>query len=175
VPDRYHVVQEFNKGVYDYIIATDETGGYDETQQAEVQQVEEIPETQPEDTNPEDVATIDGDEEDHLSDIAEGQSLSSRGDNYLISTQMILNSHRKNVNDHLMQQLVHQSHPKTRESQTKYERERKVVANMGCQEVLILSTCPAFSTSIFRQMSLRTLIELAALLGQGGVGCLSAL
>lgn len=24
---RYHVVQEFNKGVYDYIIATDESGG----------------------------------------------------------------------------------------------------------------------------------------------------
>jgi ATP-dependent RNA helicase DDX56/DBP9 len=23
---RYHVVQEFNKGVYDYIIATDESG-----------------------------------------------------------------------------------------------------------------------------------------------------
>lgn len=24
---RYHTVQEFNKGVYDYIIATDESGG----------------------------------------------------------------------------------------------------------------------------------------------------
>jgi len=24
--DRYHTVQEFNKGVYDYIIATDESG-----------------------------------------------------------------------------------------------------------------------------------------------------
>ena len=24
---RFHIVQEFNKGVYDYIIATDESGG----------------------------------------------------------------------------------------------------------------------------------------------------
>jgi ATP-dependent RNA helicase DDX56/DBP9 len=27
---RYHTVQEFNKGVYDYIIATDETGANDD-------------------------------------------------------------------------------------------------------------------------------------------------
>lgn len=27
---RYHVVQEFNKGVYDYIIATDESGAQTE-------------------------------------------------------------------------------------------------------------------------------------------------
>lgn len=26
-PCRYHIVQEFNKGVYDYIIATDESAG----------------------------------------------------------------------------------------------------------------------------------------------------
>lgn len=29
-PLRYHAVQEFNKGVYDYIIATDEAGAYNE-------------------------------------------------------------------------------------------------------------------------------------------------
>jgi len=29
-PNRYHTIQEFNKGVYDYIIATDESGGKDE-------------------------------------------------------------------------------------------------------------------------------------------------
>jgi ATP-dependent RNA helicase DDX56/DBP9 len=28
--DRYHTVQEFNKGVYDYIIATDESGAHGE-------------------------------------------------------------------------------------------------------------------------------------------------
>lgn len=27
---RYHTVQEFNKGVYDYIIATDESGAHEE-------------------------------------------------------------------------------------------------------------------------------------------------
>jgi hypothetical protein len=35
---RYHVVQEFNKGVYDYIIATDESGAraeYDTEEEAE--------------------------------------------------------------------------------------------------------------------------------------------
>jgi ATP-dependent RNA helicase DDX56/DBP9 len=35
---RYHVVQEFNKGVYDYIIATDESGahgGHDEEDEEE--------------------------------------------------------------------------------------------------------------------------------------------
>ena len=30
VADRYHTVQEFNKGVYDYIIATDESGAQGE-------------------------------------------------------------------------------------------------------------------------------------------------
>lgn len=37
---RYHVVQEFNKGVYDYIIATDESGAaeYD----AEEEEEEEV-------------------------------------------------------------------------------------------------------------------------------------
>jgi ATP-dependent RNA helicase DDX56/DBP9 len=30
--DRYHTVQEFNKGVYDYIIATDEGGASEEPQ-----------------------------------------------------------------------------------------------------------------------------------------------
>jgi ATP-dependent RNA helicase DDX56/DBP9 len=28
--NRYHTIQEFNKGVYDYIIATDEGGGANE-------------------------------------------------------------------------------------------------------------------------------------------------
>jgi hypothetical protein len=30
VANRYHTVQEFNKGVYDYIIATDESGAQGE-------------------------------------------------------------------------------------------------------------------------------------------------
>jgi ATP-dependent RNA helicase DDX56/DBP9 len=34
---RYHVVQEFNKGVYDYIIATDESGGKGEEDLAEAE------------------------------------------------------------------------------------------------------------------------------------------
>lgn len=40
---RYHVVQEFNKGVYDYIIATDEGGSEqdDEDSGAESLQLEE--------------------------------------------------------------------------------------------------------------------------------------
>jgi hypothetical protein len=32
---RYHTIQEFNKGVYDYIIATDETGGKNEEQDSD--------------------------------------------------------------------------------------------------------------------------------------------
>lgn len=34
---RYHIVQEFNKGVYDYIIATDESGveGHEEEEDEE--------------------------------------------------------------------------------------------------------------------------------------------
>jgi ATP-dependent RNA helicase DDX56/DBP9 len=35
VNSRYHVVQEFNKGVYDYIIATDESNGVDEQDSAD--------------------------------------------------------------------------------------------------------------------------------------------
>lgn len=44
---RYHTVQEFNKGVYDYIIASDESAGgraeqdSDEEEDEEEQQVEE--------------------------------------------------------------------------------------------------------------------------------------
>ena len=34
--DRYHTVQEFNKGVYDYIIATDESGARGDTDEVEV-------------------------------------------------------------------------------------------------------------------------------------------
>lgn len=34
-PYRYHVVQEFNKGVYDYIIATDESGTHGEHDEEE--------------------------------------------------------------------------------------------------------------------------------------------
>jgi ATP-dependent RNA helicase DDX56/DBP9 len=30
--DRYHTVQEFNKGVYDYIIATDESGASEDVE-----------------------------------------------------------------------------------------------------------------------------------------------
>ena len=41
--DRYHVVQEFNKGVYDYIIATDEGSGAveDEDEDEEDEEAEE--------------------------------------------------------------------------------------------------------------------------------------
>ncbi|KAK0430153.1 hypothetical protein EV421DRAFT_335651 [Armillaria borealis] len=40
---RYHTVQEFNKGVYDYIIATDESGthGADQDSEDEEEEVEE--------------------------------------------------------------------------------------------------------------------------------------
>lgn len=39
---RYHVVQEFNKGVYDYIIATDESGkGELDEDDREVEDVDE--------------------------------------------------------------------------------------------------------------------------------------
>ena len=41
---RYHVVQEFNKGVYDYIIATDESGAgqeYDNEDEEEEEEREE--------------------------------------------------------------------------------------------------------------------------------------
>ncbi|KAF8159583.1 P-loop containing nucleoside triphosphate hydrolase protein [Crassisporium funariophilum] len=45
---RYHVVQEFNKGVYDYIIATDESGAQEEVgtdgEEAEVEDQEEVEE-----------------------------------------------------------------------------------------------------------------------------------
>ena len=37
---RYHVVQEFNKGVYDYIIASDESVG--KTEQDEEEEEEEV-------------------------------------------------------------------------------------------------------------------------------------
>ena len=37
---RYHTVQEFNKGVYNYIIATDE-GGVEENDKEEEAEVEE--------------------------------------------------------------------------------------------------------------------------------------
>lgn len=32
---RYHTVQEFNKGVYDYIIATDESGSHEQDEEGE--------------------------------------------------------------------------------------------------------------------------------------------
>ena len=38
---RYHVVQEFNKGVYDYIIATDESGAHGEHDEDEDEEGEE--------------------------------------------------------------------------------------------------------------------------------------
>ena len=38
---RYHVVQEFNKGVYDYIIATDESGAHTEYDTDEEEEEEE--------------------------------------------------------------------------------------------------------------------------------------
>ncbi|KAF8603842.1 DEAD-domain-containing protein [Ceratobasidium sp. AG-I] len=38
---RFHIVQEFNKGVYDYIIATDETGGKHEDQDTDDEEEEE--------------------------------------------------------------------------------------------------------------------------------------
>lgn len=39
---RYHVVQEFNKGVYDYIIATDESGAHGEHDNEEEEVVEDV-------------------------------------------------------------------------------------------------------------------------------------
>jgi hypothetical protein len=30
IGDRYHTIEEFNKGIYEYIIATDESGGRNE-------------------------------------------------------------------------------------------------------------------------------------------------
>lgn len=38
---RYHVVQEFNKGVYDYIIATDESGAHGEPDEVDEDEDEE--------------------------------------------------------------------------------------------------------------------------------------
>ncbi|KAK0202904.1 P-loop containing nucleoside triphosphate hydrolase protein [Desarmillaria ectypa] len=40
---RYHTVQEFNKGVYDYIIATDESGTHGADQESEDEEEEEEP------------------------------------------------------------------------------------------------------------------------------------
>jgi ATP-dependent RNA helicase DDX56/DBP9 len=42
--DRYHTVQEFNKGVYDYIIATDESGARGEQDFDDEAEAEEPPE-----------------------------------------------------------------------------------------------------------------------------------
>lgn len=39
---RFHIVQEFNKGVYDYIIATDETGGKHDDQDTDDEEEEEV-------------------------------------------------------------------------------------------------------------------------------------
>lgn len=52
---RFHIVQEFNKGVYDYIIATDETGGKHEDQDTDDE--EEKEEEQPESDVEEEVDT----------------------------------------------------------------------------------------------------------------------
>lgn len=41
---RYHVVQEFNKGVYDYIIATDESGAQTEADTDDEVEATEDPE-----------------------------------------------------------------------------------------------------------------------------------
>lgn len=41
---RYHVVQEFNKGVYDYIIATDESGAQTEADTDDEVEANEDPE-----------------------------------------------------------------------------------------------------------------------------------
>ncbi|KAF9266094.1 DEAD-domain-containing protein [Marasmius fiardii PR-910] len=65
---RYHTVQEFNKGVYDYIIATDESGGAgvgggderdEEDEVEEVEEHEEFTSTQreSENTNPDETET----------------------------------------------------------------------------------------------------------------------
>ncbi|KAL5633093.1 hypothetical protein ACGC1H_003551 [Rhizoctonia solani] len=47
---RFHIVQEFNKGVYDYIIATDESGGKHEDQDTDDEEEveEEVDEEEPE-------------------------------------------------------------------------------------------------------------------------------
>lgn len=44
---RYHVVQEFNKGVYDYIIATDESGPMENDTEEEKYNDEECESSKP--------------------------------------------------------------------------------------------------------------------------------
>lgn len=46
--NRYHTVQEFNKGVYDYIIATDESGARGEQDSDDETELEESKEAQDE-------------------------------------------------------------------------------------------------------------------------------
>ncbi|PPR00522.1 hypothetical protein CVT26_009908 [Gymnopilus dilepis] len=56
---RYHVVQEFNKGVYDYIIATDESGANENDTDDEEEEEEEFISTQ-RDANPPEPASVPG-------------------------------------------------------------------------------------------------------------------
>lgn len=65
-PFRYHVVQEFNKGVYDYIIATDESGGKGEEDSEDEEESEEEA-----DSDVEDKDEQDGDEQEPADDAAE--------------------------------------------------------------------------------------------------------
>lgn len=44
---RFHTVQEFNKGVYDYIIATDEVNGEENDEKEEAEAEEECESTSP--------------------------------------------------------------------------------------------------------------------------------
>ncbi|KZV91515.1 ATP-dependent RNA helicase dbp9 [Exidia glandulosa HHB12029] len=49
---RFHIVQEFNKGVYDYIIATDESGGKGEADSDVESEAEDVPEAEAEEEDP---------------------------------------------------------------------------------------------------------------------------
>ncbi|KAB5594799.1 ATP-dependent RNA helicase [Ceratobasidium theobromae] len=58
---RFHIVQEFNKGVYDYIIATDETGGKHEDQDTDDEEEEEDGDEQDDDAGEEQGPAVNSD------------------------------------------------------------------------------------------------------------------
>jgi ATP-dependent RNA helicase DDX56/DBP9 len=76
---RYHVVQEFNKGIYDYIIATDESGGRGEGDENENEEpvTQEAPDVVPPSKESEFVDTARQDEA--TSDEEDGNSPDEEG------------------------------------------------------------------------------------------------
>ncbi|KAF8947784.1 ATP-dependent DNA/RNA helicase [Haplosporangium gracile] len=68
---RVHIVEEFNKGVYDYMIATDEGGLKGEKEEEEKASVEEIEETN-EDEEEEEEEEVEGEAEEEDDGIPEG-------------------------------------------------------------------------------------------------------